>query len=162
MASDQEKITATFGNRLRVRVCGVCIQNDKLLMVRHKTLGKGYLWAPPGGGVDYGESLDKALKREFLEETGLIIQVNQFLFVHEYLQPPLHAVELFFEVTPTGGKLTQGTDPEMTAQDQIIDHLKYLSFTEIKFEPQGYVHHALSYANNIEELRQMRGMYYFV
>ena len=162
MEDKQAKIAEAFGNRLRVRVCGICIKEDKLLMIRHKSLGDGYLWAPPGGGLDYGESLHQALKREFLEETGLEVAVGQFLFVHEYLQKPLHGIELFFEVLPVGGTLARGQDPEMAAKDQIIDKLKYLSFAEIKAEPKGCVHHALSYANNIEELKAMRGMYHYI
>ncbi len=162
MDKNQEKIAAAFGNRLRVRVCGICIANNRILMIRHKSLGAGHLWAPPGGGVDYGESLQEALKREFVEETGLKIEVGQFLFVHEYLHKPLHGIELFFEVHPIGGKLAQGQDPEMAVQDQIIDKLKYLSFEQILAEPKGCVHHAMSYAKNLKELRAMRGMYHYV
>jgi 8-oxo-dGTP diphosphatase len=162
MDKDQQKITAAFGNRLRVRVCGICIEENKLLMIRHRSLGNGYLWAPPGGGLEYGETLENALKREFVEETGLEIRVKQFLFVHEYLQKPLHGIELFFEVIPIGGKLARGNDPEMKTEDQIIDKLKYLTFEDIRAEPSGCVHHALSYANNIAALLEMRGMYHFV
>jgi 8-oxo-dGTP diphosphatase len=95
----KESIIRNFGNRLRLRVCGLCIQDDKVLLVKHKSLGeKGYLWAPPGGGVNYGESVEEALKREFLEETGLEINISRFLFVSEYLDVPLHALELLFKL----------------------------------------------------------------
>ena len=51
-------------------------------MVHHTALGKdGSLWAPPGGGMEYGESAHAALKREFMEETHLEIEVERFLFV---------------------------------------------------------------------------------
>jgi len=162
MDKEQQKITAAFGNRLRVRVCGICMQDNKVLMIRHRALGNGYLWAPPGGGLEYGETVEDALKREFLEETGLSINIEQFLFVHEYLQKPLHGIELFFEVKPIGGHLIRGEDPEMSEEDQIIDKLKYLSFKAIKAEPKGCVHNALSYANSIEELKAMRGMYHYI
>ena len=67
------------------------------------------------GGLQYGESMQECLKREFEEETGLQVKVKRFLFVNEFLQPPLHAVEFFFEVRITGGNLRTGTDPEAAA-----------------------------------------------
>ncbi|MGD1843339.1 MAG: NUDIX domain-containing protein, partial [Thermonemataceae bacterium] len=107
----QEEILARFGNQLRVRVCGICVQDNQLLLVKHQGLQQGYLWAPPGGGMQFGESAETCLVREFEEETGLQIAVEQFLFVHEFLRPPLHGIELFFTVTVKQGTLRIGYDP---------------------------------------------------
>ena len=104
---------ASYSDKLRVRVCGICLQDNKLLLVRHQaTIGNHAFWAPPGGGLEYGETVQECLKREFLEETGLQVEVIRFLYLNEFLQPPLHALELFFEVRVTGGTLRTGTDPE--------------------------------------------------
>ncbi len=52
-------------------VGGVLLRNGKILLARRKTdPGKGY-WAVPGGLVELGETLEEAVKREMLEETGL-------------------------------------------------------------------------------------------
>jgi 8-oxo-dGTP diphosphatase len=157
-----ENIVRTFGKRLRLRVCGICFQDDKLLLVRHKALGKkGYLLAPPGGGLQYGESAEACLVREFKEETGLDIKVHRFLFVHEFLTLPLHAIELFFEVEITGGGLTKGTDPEMGDENQIIDQVLYMSAAEIEKEKGDQLHNVLNLYQHPKELLNRQGYIIF-
>ncbi|MFL5730238.1 MAG: NUDIX domain-containing protein [Cytophagaceae bacterium] len=133
----KSEIIKVFGNRLRVRVCGICIDEQGILLVKHHALGpKGVFWSPPGGGLEFGESAEESLKREFLEETGLQTEVTRFLFTHEFLQEPLHAIELFFEVRKTGGTLKTGSDPEMKDENQIIQEVKYVSPEDLKtFDP---------------------------
>src|SRR5262245_31312473 len=107
------EIAKIYGNRLRVRACGLCWDMDRLLLVNHRMASGTNLWLPPGGGVDFGETLETALKREFFEETGLEITVSQFAFGCEFIKEPLHSLELFFNVIRTGGSLKTGYDPEL-------------------------------------------------
>ena len=119
-----------YGNRLRVRVCGVCCNDQgQLLLVNHRALSAGDFWIPPGGGVEFSESVVDCLKREFREETGLIIEVGEFLFTCEFIQPPLHAIELFFKVQVTDGILKTGHDPEL--KEVIIQDAKFISWKEL-------------------------------
>jgi len=156
------EIIKNFGNKIRVRVCGLLVQENKLLLVKHHSLGKaGYLWAPPGGGLNFGETVEASLKREFTEETGLAIEPGEFLFVNEYLEPPLHAIELFFKVRATAGKLITGTDPEM-GQSQIIKEVKFMSERELKAEPEEALHRILTQAPSLKELLNLRGYYSYI
>ncbi len=53
-------------------VAGVVIREGKVLLARH-TYGNGKgLLITPGGYLEYGETPQDALKREFLEETNII------------------------------------------------------------------------------------------
>ena len=80
--STREKIIKKFGNKLRIRVCGLCVEGGKILLVNHHSLNEnGEFWGPPGGGMDYGYSAEENLKREFHEETGLHIEIENFLFM---------------------------------------------------------------------------------
>lgn len=116
-----------YGNRVRVRVCGVCIENEQILLVCHRPiLGKNDYWCPPGGGVDAGETAEEALKREFLEETGYKIEVGQLLMTKEFVQAPLHAIELYFSVKIVSGNLIKGHDPEMNLNEQLIKDVSWL------------------------------------
>jgi len=122
-----------YGNRIRVRACGICIENDRVLMIGHRAiLGENTFWSPPGGGVEVGEMAEDALKREFLEETGLEVEVGKLLIMNEFVKLPLHGIELFFIVKRVRGKLTLGHDPEMNLGEQLIQKIEWLSLDEIK------------------------------
>jgi 8-oxo-dGTP diphosphatase len=154
----KEEVDNLYGNRVRVRVCGICVQEDKILLIHHKGIGKkGSLWAPPGGGLDFGESAEQTLMREYKEETGLEVSVKEFLFVNEYFDAPLHAIELFFRIEITGGILTKGSDPEMNANKQIIQKLRYWSMEEILLQDPLMFHSILTNRKNINELLHQGG-----
>lgn len=55
-------------------VAGVVIKDNKVLLARHTYgNGKGMLIIP-GGYVNFGETPQEALKREFIEETNILIE----------------------------------------------------------------------------------------
>jgi ADP-ribose pyrophosphatase YjhB (NUDIX family) len=72
------------------------IENDQgsLLLVR-QTAGQK-LWTLPGGKVKRGESLERALKREVREETGLSVRESEY--VHMYDRPKRGAITILFRV----------------------------------------------------------------
>jgi 8-oxo-dGTP diphosphatase len=57
---------------------GICQYNGKILLlkIRSKSSHDAGLWEFPGGKVKKGEFFDVALKREFIEETGLDVNVD--------------------------------------------------------------------------------------
>lgn len=162
MTEIQEEINKQYDEKLRVRVCGVLIEDEKLLLVHHRSLGAvNSLWAPPGGGMEYGESAEAALKREFKEEVNLEIEIEQFLFVHEYLDPPLHGMELFFLVKRTAGNLSLGIDPEMTKKNQLLTHAGFYALERLKPNKLGELHYVLQHVNSLEELINLKGYFKF-
>ena len=144
---------ALYGGRLRVRVGGLLRQADTLLLVNHRGLtDSGTFWSPPGGGIEVGETAAVALRREFAEETGLLIEVGRLIGVTEYVAPPLHAIELFFEVKPVGGVLRVGTDPEMAPADQLIHDVRAMPFAELKALPATDLHALLTRCDSLDAL----------
>lgn len=59
-------------------VRGICEVNDRILLlkVRSKSSHDANKWEIPGGKVKKGEFFDDALRREYLEETGLEIVIE--------------------------------------------------------------------------------------
>lgn len=161
MANIKKDIADNFGNRLRTRVNGILIQNEKVLMIKHRMDESAFFWNVPGGGMIYGQNARENLRREFLEETGLEIKVGTYLFVHELLAPPLHAIELFFEVHLLGGKLLLGKDPELRDEQQLIEEIRFLNLDEIKNIPGSEKHAVFRGINSLNDVRIWKGYFNF-
>ena len=139
IAHYQETAQKLYGDRIRVRVCGVCIVEEKILLVSHKAIvGDKDVWLPPGGGIEEGETAEDALRREFLEETGLEIKVGKLLFTKEFIHAPLHAIELYFMITIVSGILTKGLDPEMNTANQLIEDVRWISLKDPDFVDEAF------------------------
>lgn len=151
----QEDIARIYGKRLRVRVCGLLHADERLLLVNHRLESGASWWAPPGGGIEFGETMEQTLQREFLEETNLRITVGQFAFGCEYIHDPLHAIEVFFWVSPLKGILRKGDDPELP----LITEVKYMSMHEILSLPLKERHGVFEIARSVKDLQQLKGFY---
>ncbi|WP_281253562.1 NUDIX domain-containing protein [Diaminobutyricimonas aerilata] len=65
---------------MRIRSAAVAILDGRLLVVSRQKAGRHYL-VLPGGGVEDGETLRAACRRELLEETGLRGEIGEFIDV---------------------------------------------------------------------------------
>lgn len=68
-----------------LRVYGLLVRNNKLL-VTHEHRAGIVMTKFPGGGLEKGEGLADGLIREFDEELGVAIAVNDLFYVNEFLQ----------------------------------------------------------------------------
>ena len=90
-------------------------KKEVLLVERAGNPLKGY-WSIPGGLLETGETLEAAVKREVLEETGLRIEVVRFFEIFERILPDskgrteYHYLLIDFLCRPVGGKLRPATD----------------------------------------------------
>ena len=96
---------------LRVSVNAYIVHDDKILLQRRSDNGH---WNLPGGGVEIGETLEIALHREILEETGLTVDITRYIGVYSdpletVLAYPdgrvLHYIAHVLECRVTGGLL---------------------------------------------------------
>ena len=84
---------------IEVLVRAIIQEKGKILVC--KKIGKKYYFFP-GGHVEFGESLKKALAREIKEELGLCVKINSYIGGSEHLftedGKKHHEINLAFEV----------------------------------------------------------------
>lgn len=99
---------------VRIRVCGILIDQDKMLLIAHKKNNDVY-WLLPGGGVDYGESLNEALCREFMEELNICVHVEEIALVSDSIDPSghRHVVNICFFCRYESGNFILGNDERL-------------------------------------------------
>jgi 8-oxo-dGTP diphosphatase len=98
--------------RQRVAVYGLCGDSEgRVLLVRAAAfLTVAGEWFLPGGGIDHGEDPVTALRREFVEETGLTVEVGPLRGVLSDIFPmpdgaSLHTVRLIYAIERYSGTL---------------------------------------------------------
>ncbi|ANE50045.1 NUDIX domain-containing protein [Flavisolibacter tropicus] len=73
--------------RFNIRVYGVLINEQQQVLVCDELIrGQNYTKFP-GGGLELGEGTRDCLKREFMEEMDLAIEVTDHLYTTDFYQP---------------------------------------------------------------------------
>lgn len=78
-----------------------------ILRRQHTGSGNGH-WCLPGGKVDYGMTVEQAVRNELQEETGLDCLEAEFLFYQDSLPPQpgtMHCINLYFRCRVAGDLL---------------------------------------------------------
>jgi 8-oxo-dGTP diphosphatase len=72
----------------RVTIKGLCVRDGKLLLAKERKIDGSEGWEMPGGGLDFGEDIKEALKREVQEEMGLTVtKISEkpiYVWTHKY------------------------------------------------------------------------------
>ncbi|WP_445083669.1 nucleotide triphosphate diphosphatase NUDT15 [Candidatus Neptunichlamydia sp. REUL1] len=61
-----------MAKRPHVGLAAVAVREGEILLGKRKGVIGDATWAPPGGHLEYGESVEECASRELLEETGLV------------------------------------------------------------------------------------------
>ena len=95
----------------KVAVAAVIERGRKILLVRRAVNPHKGKWTLPAGFVDAGEAPVDALERECLEETGLIVQINELLDVAYGQEHPGGAhILIVYKAAIRSGKIRAGDD----------------------------------------------------
>ncbi|MBS1990254.1 MAG: NUDIX hydrolase [Cyanobacteria bacterium SZAS LIN-3] len=120
------------------RVSVIVVSPDKkILLVRHRKGNRQY-WVLPGGRLEYGETFHECAVREMREETGLDVEVDDFVYLSEAIAPDRsrHIVNIYLTAHVVGGVLQVGDEPVLAGVDYVpIEELARLTL----FPPVGKV-----------------------
>jgi len=120
-------------NKPEVRVAGVLIEDNKILIVK-QNVTETRQWALPGGKLEFGETIEQCMIREMKEETGLDVAVKELLYITDRLYQSDHIVHIMLLVKKIGGQLRSGKELEKETEKikelamVPIDHLQDYGF----------------------------------
>lgn len=69
-----------------LRVYGILINSERLVLVSDELIRGSYITKFPGGGLEFGEGTRDCLRREFLEEMNLKVEIGEHIYTTDYFQ----------------------------------------------------------------------------
>ncbi len=72
---------------ITVRVYGILINEQQQILVSDEYIRGQYITKFCGGGLEEGEGTKDCLKREFMEEMNLLVEVMDHFYTTDYYQP---------------------------------------------------------------------------
>ena len=91
--------------QFNIRVYGILINEQKQLLVSDEFIRGNYYTKFPGGGLEFGEGTRDCLKREFIEELSLKVEVLDHLYTTDFYQesafrPGDQIISIYYTVKP--------------------------------------------------------------
>lgn len=116
--------------RFHVGVYGILIHENKILLIKKSRGAYKGMYDLPGGGIEFGEKVEDALRREFIEETGIVIESQNFIDHGEYFcnylndsneSRELHHLGLYYKVFAIFDRIKNGPDGQDSLGAEFVD-----------------------------------------
>lgn len=87
-----------------VRVYGLLLNEEGQILLSDEEHEGVYLTKFPGGGLEYGEGLIDALKREFIEECNLNVEIVEHIYTTDFFEKSAfnesQIISVYYRVKP--------------------------------------------------------------
>ena len=122
-------------NQFNIRVYGILINDEKKLLVSDEYIRGKYYTKFPGGGLEFGEGTRECLRREFLEEMNLKVEVLDHIYTTDYFQesafrPGDQIISIYYYVKPLQVINVRLSDLEFDFDEEQL--LRYKANNEIE------------------------------
>lgn len=86
-----------------LRIYGILTDDQNRILVADEYIRGGYYTKFPGGGLEFGEGTRDCLKREFMEEMNLKVEVGEHLYTTDFFQmsafnPEHQIISIYYHV----------------------------------------------------------------
>ena len=123
-------------NKFNIRVYGILIQNNHVLITDEVIRGNR-MTKFPGGGLELGEGLADCLIREFDEELDIEIEVGELFYINHFFQesafnPSDQLISIYYLVTQTDNKKIPIGKKPFDFLPPINQSFRWLKIAELK------------------------------
>ena len=116
-----------INNLFTIRVTGILIENNEILLVKQKLSDKRD-WSLPGGKLERGETIQQGIIREMKEETGLDTEVDSLLYLCDVSSSGNSLLHISFLLRRVGGTITLPTNE---FDENPINDVKFVSILNL-------------------------------
>lgn len=107
-----------MAEKIGIRPATIVLKEGKVLLVKSKYQDEEF-YLFPGGGLEFGETIEEAAVRETFEETGVKVKIKDLFHVNEYIYAKdwnkrslsmffiAKVIEILKPSTTDGGKIKQ-------------------------------------------------------
>ena len=114
-------------NLFTIRVTGILIENNEILLVKQKLNDKRD-WSLPGGKLERGETIQQGIIREMKEETGLDTEVDSLLYLCDVSSSGNSLLHISFLLRRVGGTISL---PSNEFDENPINDVKFVSILNL-------------------------------
>jgi ADP-ribose pyrophosphatase YjhB (NUDIX family) len=114
--TESPRLSRHYPERPIVGVGAIIVRGGEVVLIRRRFEPLKGQWSLPGGTLELGETLEAAVAREMLEETGLVVDIGPVVEVFDRItidddrRVRYHFVLVDYLCRPIGGTLAHGSD----------------------------------------------------
>jgi len=122
--------------QFNIRVYGILMNENDQVLVADELVKGNKITKFPGGGLEFGEGTIDCLKREFMEETNMEVEVTAHFYTTDFFQQSAfhkdhQIISIYYLVKPSLG-LTVSVKEKMFDFKQFIDDEEQFRWINLK------------------------------
>ncbi len=128
-------------NKFTIRVYGLLFNESNEVLLVHEKMPQLQFNKFPGGGLEFGEGTRECLIREFKEETGIEITVEEHLYTTDFFQPSAfhpgdQLLAIYYQVKPLSFPVAITLEEKEVKIGNKTEYLRFYWSSISHFDPE--------------------------
>ncbi len=129
--------------RFNVRVYGILINKNEELLLSKEEKGEMRFTKFPGGGLELGEGIIDCLKREFMEEVGIDVEILEHFYTTDFFQVSAfnsqdQLISIYYKLSSSQCNQVKHNSLAKDAQPGEMNRLVWCSLSSLKTKDLTY------------------------